>query len=129
MDQFDQEFSRDIEPMKGGHGDNYYWQLVANVRRFKGAPPLPQASRPKTIRIAGGFEQWHDVAPEFADHVGRDGAARFARRRRALTTPTARGRNDLVGLQGRARQAERVFLRPHARSHHPRHAARTGCGC
>ncbi|HSW47060.1 MAG TPA: hypothetical protein VLM89_15965, partial [Phycisphaerae bacterium] len=36
VDQLDQEFSRDIEPMKGGHGDNYYWQLVANVRRYKG---------------------------------------------------------------------------------------------
>ena len=44
VDQFDQEFSRDIEPMNGGHGDNYYFQLVANVRRYKGAPALPAAS-------------------------------------------------------------------------------------
>ncbi|MGC9469063.1 MAG: hypothetical protein ACP5HS_10765, partial [Anaerolineae bacterium] len=29
VDQFDQEFSRDIEMMKGGHQDNYYYQLVA----------------------------------------------------------------------------------------------------
>jgi hypothetical protein len=35
VDQFSEEFSRDIEPMKGGHGDNYYYQLVANVRRYK----------------------------------------------------------------------------------------------
>ncbi|ULQ55338.1 hypothetical protein KJS94_11865 [Flavihumibacter rivuli] len=35
-DQFNQEFSRDIEPMKGGHGDNYYYQMVNNIRKFKG---------------------------------------------------------------------------------------------
>ena len=37
-DQFDQECSRDIEPMKGGHGDNYYYQMISGIRRFKGVP-------------------------------------------------------------------------------------------
>jgi hypothetical protein len=36
VDLFDVEHSRDIEPMKGGYGDNYYYQLVSNVRKFKG---------------------------------------------------------------------------------------------
>ena len=53
VDQFDQEFSRDIEPMQGGHGDNYYWQLISNVRRYKGAPPIPRASAAKSIRDRG----------------------------------------------------------------------------
>lgn len=35
-DEFSQEKSRDIEPMKGGHGDDYYWQMVAGIRRYKG---------------------------------------------------------------------------------------------
>ena len=35
-DEFNIEKSRDIEPMKGGFGDNYYYQLIANIRRFKG---------------------------------------------------------------------------------------------
>ena len=47
VDQFDQEFSRDIEPMKGGHGDNYYYQMVANIRRFKGAPACRLRPAPK----------------------------------------------------------------------------------
>src|SRR5271157_3999325 len=46
VDQFDQEYGRDIEPMKGGHGDNYYYQLVANFRRYKGVEPLPAPRRP-----------------------------------------------------------------------------------
>jgi hypothetical protein len=76
VDQFNQEFSRDIEPMCGGHGDNYYYQLVTNVRRFKGVRPIPVGSAAKSIDVHGGFEQWRDVGPEFlADSdatTGRD---------------------------------------------------------
>jgi hypothetical protein len=41
VDLFNQEYSRDIEPMRGGHGDAYYWQLVAEVRRYKGVTDQP----------------------------------------------------------------------------------------
>ena len=81
VDQLNQEYSRDIEPMRGGHGDNYYYQLAANVRRYKGVPPLPAASPAKTISIAGDFDQWRDVRPEFTGHLGttapRDYAGTF----------------------------------------------------
>lgn len=32
VDQMNYEFSRDIEMMKGGYGDNYYLQLIRNLR-------------------------------------------------------------------------------------------------
>ena len=35
-DQFSDEFSRDIEPSNGALKDHYYYQLVSNIRRFKG---------------------------------------------------------------------------------------------
>lgn len=35
-DQFSDEYSRDIEPSNGRLKDYYYYQLVANIRRFKG---------------------------------------------------------------------------------------------
>jgi hypothetical protein len=97
-DQFNEEFSRDIEPMKGGHGDNYYWQLVANVRRFKGSPPLPKASAPMSIRLGDSFEQWRQVGPEFRDHIGEtaprdqdgDGGTHYSNHT---------GRNDLVAMK------------------------------
>ena len=41
-DEFSQEKSRDIEPMRGGHGDDYYWQMVAAIRRYKGMPEAEQ---------------------------------------------------------------------------------------
>ena len=69
VDQFDQEHSRDIEPMRGGHGDNYYYQMVSYIRRFKGARPLP-AVRSRPIRVDGRFEDWTGVEPEFRDDLG-----------------------------------------------------------
>ena len=78
VDQYNEEFSRDIEPMRGGHGDNYYWQLIANVRRYKGAPEIPPASELKTIAITKGFYQWQDVQPEYTDHVNETLPRNFA---------------------------------------------------
>ena len=69
VDEFDAEFSRDIEPMKGGHGDNYYYQMAANIRRFKGARPIPPVE-PRPIAIDGRFDDWGAVAPEFLDTIG-----------------------------------------------------------
>lgn len=36
-----EEYSRDIEPMKGGYFDNYYLQMIAKIREFKGMPAMP----------------------------------------------------------------------------------------
>jgi hypothetical protein len=71
VDQYDEEFSRDIEPMRGGHGDDYYWQLVANIRDYKGVPAPPPSSGAKTVSLSGGFEQWRDVEPEFVAQSGQ----------------------------------------------------------
>ena len=120
VDQFDQEFSRDIEPMKGGHGDNYYYQLVANVRRYKGVAPLPHASAPRTIDIDGGFEPWRDVAPEFPTTPATPCPA-TSTAPAGLHYANRTGRNDLVALQGRPRRGKRLLLRPHARAAHPAH--------
>ncbi len=37
VDTFTEEFSRDIEMMKGGYGDNFYLQMARNIRSFKGS--------------------------------------------------------------------------------------------
>lgn len=67
-DQFNLEFSRDVEMMKGGYGDNYYMQMAANIRRFKGMAAAPEVSGGKTIDISGPFSQWDDVRPAYQDH-------------------------------------------------------------
>ncbi len=108
VDQFDQEFSRDIEPVKGAHGDNYYWQLVANVRRFKGAPPLPSASPPKSIRTGESFDSWRDVAPEFRDWI-HETAPRDFDGSAGLHYTNRTGRNDLAAFKV-ARDAQMIYF-------------------
>lgn len=70
VDEYDQEYSRDCEPMRGGHTDNYYYQLAAWVRRFKGVRPRPEATGPSPIVIDGDFADWAAVQPEFRDTIG-----------------------------------------------------------
>ena len=41
VDQFDQEYSRDIEPMEGGHGDLYYRMLSSYVEAYKAGKKIP----------------------------------------------------------------------------------------
>ena len=114
VDQFDQEFSRDIEPVKGGHGDDYYWQLIANVRRFKGMPALPKASSPRTIRIPGSFAQWTGVGPEFADHTGET-AGRDCDGTAGLHYTNNTGRNDLAAFKV-ARDDQNFYFYARARA-------------
>ena len=93
VDEYNQEFSRDCEPMKGGHGDNFYYQLASWVRRYKGVRAVPHATGARTIRL--GADDWRDVGPEYRDTAGdtlhRDhvgyGGIRY-------TNDT--GRNDIV---------------------------------
>lgn len=98
VDQYDREHSRDIEPMKGGHGDNYYYQLVANVRRYKGAPAILEPSAPVTIRIDGGFDAWRVVGPEFTDAAG-DTAPRDHAGAAGLHYADRTGRHDFVACK------------------------------
>jgi hypothetical protein len=95
VDQFNQEFSRDSEPMKNGHGDNYYYQLVANIRRYKGVRP-PVVPVVKAITIDGSFTDWAGVLPDFRDFQGdtlhRDHIVWNSAIRYVNTT----GRNDIV---------------------------------
>jgi hypothetical protein len=107
VDQYDQEYSRDIEPVAGLHHDNYYYQLVDGVRRYKGHLALPAASAPKTIDLAAGFEQWRDVGPEFADRAFDTEARDFGRGARHYVNRS--GRNDLTRLKV-ARDASHVYF-------------------
>lgn len=74
IDQFNPEFSRDGEPMKlrdgVGFGDNYYYQMVDYIRKFKGIESEELASGQTAIDIHGELSQWDGVSPEFRDTIG-----------------------------------------------------------
>ena len=99
VDAYNQEYNRDIEPMKDGHTDNYYYQMVSYVRRYKGVRPLPTAERDYAIEIDGRFDDWEPVQPEFRDTRGdtehRDEIGWGDAGRYVDTT----GRNDLVTMK------------------------------
>jgi hypothetical protein len=109
VDEFDQENSRDVEPMKGGHGDNYYYQTVNGIRRFKGARKPPVAGPEITIDLNGPLAAWKSVEPEFRDTIGDT----FVRNHPGYNTATrfvnTTGRNDLV-LMKVARDRKLVYF-------------------
>ena len=103
VDEFSEEFSRDIEPMKddkvaGGHGDDYYYQLVAAVRRYKGVRPTPPVM-PRPITIAGPFDAWKGVTPEFRDAFGETAHRNAVGVGRAGPYVNTTGRNDIVAAK------------------------------
>lgn len=69
QDEYNEEFSRDIEPMKGGYKDAYYFQLMNFVRRFKGLPP---PARARTFAEARGADdaRWEAVSPVYEEITG-----------------------------------------------------------
>jgi len=70
VDVYNAEYSRDVEPMKGGHYDSFYYQMIDNIRKFKGVRRGPKVSPQKTIAGDGKFKDWEDVTPEFKDQTG-----------------------------------------------------------
>lgn len=68
IDAYNPEFCRDIEP--SAHPlirDNYYLQLVSNIRKYRGANEIPTPTADLTIDIEGPFSQWDAETLEFRD--------------------------------------------------------------
>ena len=70
VDQYNSEFNRCVQPMKGGYTDNYYMQMAQNLRRYKGSRPIPQLRGRRRIRIDGRFDDWEGAQVEYRDTVG-----------------------------------------------------------
>jgi hypothetical protein len=98
VDQYTQEYSRDCEPMRGGHTDNYYYQLTGWVRRFKGVREPATSSGPSVIIIDGQFDDWEAVKPEYRDTIG-DTVHRDHPGYGDLVYRNDTGRNDFVMMK------------------------------
>jgi len=96
VDAYNQEYNRDIEPMKDGHTDNMYYQMVNYIRLFKGMEPPASSTPSRKISIDGSFSEWKVVEPIYLDYEGdtfhrnSQGANKF------ITYTNATGRNDVV---------------------------------
>ena len=131
VDQFDQEFSRDIEPVNGLHAT-----IIITVGRERCAAskerhrPFPSASPPQNHQsVPGGFEQWRDVGPELY-WITRSTTTIVTSAATRLHYTNQTGRNDLIAHESRARRDEFVyFYAPTRQPLSPPARTRTGCGC
>ncbi|MDR1865674.1 MAG: Ig-like domain-containing protein [Bacteroidales bacterium] len=70
VDQYNEEYSRDLEPMRGGFGDNYYYQMVDRIRRYKGVRPGATDHTQHDIVIDGNANDWNSAVIEYTDDRG-----------------------------------------------------------
>lgn len=95
VDQYNMEFNRGIQPMKGGYSDNYYMQMAQNIRRYKGSRPIPQHTRYTESKIDGRFGDWKNNSIEYRDTQG-DTFHRNAKGYAGLHYTNTSGRNDII---------------------------------
>ena len=108
QDEYNEEFSRDIEPMKDGYRDAYYFQLMNFVRRWKGLPQPAKATRRYALR---SMDDWDAVSPEYIEMTGdcepRDWPGYDACGRYRVDT----GRNEFKSLKVAVGEDECVYFR------------------
>ena len=95
VDQYNMEFNRGIQPMKGGYSDNYYMQMAQNIRRYKGVRPIPRLEGLSAVKIDGRFREWDKIVVEYRDTRG-DTFHRDAKGYAGLHYVNTSGRNDIV---------------------------------
>ena len=96
VDTFNTNYSRDIEPMKDGYGDNYYMQTVQNVREYKSTGSSSYVVESKTIDIDGSLSQWDDVRYTYRDFEGDTMDRDFQGSIAGYHYTDTSGRNDIV---------------------------------
>ncbi len=64
-DAASKEYSRDIEPMKGGFEDAFYLQMMRNIRRYKGLPATAAAAGIRSVNIKSSPSQWDGVQSSY----------------------------------------------------------------
>ena len=107
-DQFNNEYSRDLEMTKGDLKDHYYYLLVNSIRRYKGVNPIPTPSLGQTIDLGAGADQWATAEPYYAAYIGNT-SDRDAQGYGSLHYTETSGRNDIIGARV-ARDAETVWF-------------------
>jgi hypothetical protein len=68
-DECNDEYSRDIEPSAGELKDYYYYQLVSNIRKYKGVSKPAATTGNTTIDIYGSDSQWNNVKNQYNHYV------------------------------------------------------------
>lgn len=98
VDNMTPEYSRDIEPVNGIFGDNYYYQMCDFIRKFKGCE--------KPVKVSGSFTdsndidvKWSSILPEYKDTVNDTLHRKAVSSGGGYTYENNSGRNDIVSCK------------------------------
>jgi len=96
IDQYNGEFNRTIAPVKDkAFSDNYYMQMVQNIRRYKGVRPVPVNRGIANFSADGDFSKWDKISVSYYDTRG-DVAHRNEDGYGNCHYTNKSGRNDIV---------------------------------
>lgn len=95
VDLYNAEYSRDAEPVKGDFSDNYYYQMVDNIRKYKGARVISTFTETNKISIDGNFKDWKNVQASFTDDKGDTFHRKHPGWGRIKEYTNTTGRNDI----------------------------------
>jgi hypothetical protein len=85
--------------VQGGFADDFYYQLVADIRRYKGVRADPQACTRRTMHPERGFAEWQAVVPEYRDDIGDPVQRDHPGWNHCAQYVNHTGRNDLVAAK------------------------------
>lgn len=101
------EYSRDIEPMKGGYEDAFYLQMIQNIRRFKGAGKA-KAHKPMSVDIFDKTASWEGAA--VFRKLGKDKGRDFVGGAATVHYKQAPPRNAITQAR-MAHDSENIYIR------------------
>jgi len=81
--------------MKEGYTDNYYMQMVQNIRKYKGVRPIPINYGYNNVGIDGAFDEWDKIKIEYRDTRG-DIIHRDHQGYAGIHYKNNSGRNDII---------------------------------
>jgi hypothetical protein len=100
VDVFNHEFSRDIEMMKGGYNDNFYLQLVGNIRKFKLTAGKQTDYPTKTISVRKATEEtWKKAKAIYVDFAGDAISRNFTNAAGTFFYTDSSNRNDITEIR------------------------------
>lgn len=111
VDTFSEEYSRDIEMMKGGYDDNYVIQTLSNTRKFKYSEAKHYEYSLNTMTLSDfSKEAWANVKSEYRDLVGDAIARNYRDAFRTTTYVDESNRNDIASVHV-THDAENLYVR------------------
>ena len=102
------EFSRDIEPISGFYGDNFYMQMIRNMRLFRGEQGEGISVQNAVISKSAVSETWNTVTSGVADFAGEKARSFINSDGSEVYTNTSK-RNDITEIRV-AQDAENVYI-------------------